>query len=104
MYTEKFEFEWDPVKARSNLEKHGISFEEAMTAFNDPWMFLAPDPAHSTESEVREWLIGESVAGLLVVVFTRRANGYRLISARKANARERRPYEAAKEASRRFSL
>ena len=86
-------FEWDPEKARANLEKHGVSFEEAMRAFLDPHSITILDPDHS-ESEDRFALMGRSPAGrLLVVVHTDRGDAIRLISARRATRRERRTYE-----------
>ena len=82
-------FDWDRSKAERNLAKHKISFAEAITAFDDPAALIAEDPKHSSEHEVREWLIGESDVGVLVVVFTIRQpeNTYRIISARRANNR-----------------
>lgn len=87
-------FEWDSKKAKSNSEKHGIPFEIAITAFDDPFALIALDPKHSRH-EVREWLIGESDRGVLTVVFTKRQPGpcYRIISARRASRRERKLYE-----------
>jgi len=94
-------FEWDERKARRNAVKHGVTFEAAMTAFDDPDAWLAPDTAHSTAKELREWLIGNSDEGLVVVAFTRRAAGsvVRIISARRAGRRDRRKYEALKRLS-----
>ena len=92
-------FEWDAGKAAANRRKHGIAFEEAMTAFDDPFALRAPDPGHSTAAEERTWLIGESdTAGTLVVVFTVRQPGdvTRLISARLAGRKERQRYEESK--------
>ncbi|MGK7943799.1 MAG: BrnT family toxin [Microcystaceae cyanobacterium] len=87
------EFEWDTDKAESNLRKHGVSFEEAVTIFADPYLLFTEDSKHSQREE-REWAIGESEKGLLlVVVFTMRENNTRLISARKATKQERRNYE-----------
>ena len=63
-------FAWDERKAAANRRKHGIAFDEAITAFDDPNSLRAPDPAHSTPMEERSWLIGESDVGVLVVVFT----------------------------------
>ena len=60
-------FEWDDAKAAANRRKHGVTFEDAITAFDDPWALLAPDPKHSG-SEPRSWLIGEADVGVLVVV------------------------------------
>jgi len=86
-------FEWDERKAGSNRRKHGVTFEEAATAFGDPLSLTIPDPAHSSEEE-RFVLIGESVWGrLLVVVHTERGENLRLISARLAKANERRVYD-----------
>jgi hypothetical protein len=94
-------FDWDPGKATANLAKHGVTFEEAITAFDDPFALLAPDVAHSTPEEERRWLIGEADHGVLVVVFTIRQPGnvQRLISARRASRKERRGYEEAKRLS-----
>jgi uncharacterized DUF497 family protein len=91
-------FEWDDAKATANQSKHGISFEQAITAFDDPYALIAPDPSHSMPGEERRWLIGEADGGVLVVVFTIRGAGdvYRLISARPANRKERRGYEQSK--------
>jgi uncharacterized protein len=82
-------FEWDEAKARVNRIKHGVTFADAITAFDDPWALRAPEPQHSTPAEGRTWLIGEADVG--VVVFTIRQPGdrYRLISARRASRRER---------------
>ena len=86
-------FEWDPEKARANLAKHGVSFEEAMRAFLDPLSVTILDPDHS-EGEDRFVLLGQSSSGrLLVVVHTDRRDAVRLISARRATRRERRTYE-----------
>lgn len=91
-------FDWDPKKARQNLLKHHISFELAITVFDDPFGRVLEDAKHSTSHEKREWIIGQSDTQILVVVFTIRYPGpvYRLISARKANRQERRLYEEYK--------
>ncbi len=93
-------FEWDQNKAEANLRKHGISFDLGITVFDDPNALIAPDPKHSSV-EHREWIIGESDNGALVVIFTKRLEGrvYRIISARRANKRERRLYEEFKKLS-----
>ena len=86
-------FEWDRMKAASNAEKHGVTFEEASTAFGDVLSFTIVDPDHS-EDEDRYLLLGESYRGrLLVVMHTDRGNSVRLISARLASRSERRAYE-----------
>ena len=86
-------FEWDERKARSNRRKHGISFEEAASAFEDWESITVPDPEHS-EGEARFYLIGMSNRGKLVVVcHTDRMDVTRIFSAWQANARQRRQYE-----------
>lgn len=86
-------FEWDPNKAKRNLEIHGVSFDEASTAFKDPLSLVIYDPLHSDEED-RFVLIGTSYANrLLVVVHTERGDLIRVISARKANKNERKYYE-----------
>jgi hypothetical protein len=86
-------FEWDPEKARANVAKHGVSFEEATACFRDPLSVTILDPDHS-EGENRFVLTGQSSTGqLLVVVHTDRGEAIRLISARRATRRERQAYE-----------
>jgi hypothetical protein len=95
VYTEYVRFEWDPQKAESNLAKHGIAFELAITVFDDPFALTALDGRHSAPDERREWVTGESDVGVLVVVFTSRDQHQtvRIISARRASRKERRRYE-----------
>ena len=86
-------FEWDENKAAVNLSKHGISFEEAKTVFDDPLYVDFYDPDHSDEEE-RYIIVGESQPGnLLIVSYTERADFIRLISARKVTRVEREVYE-----------
>jgi uncharacterized DUF497 family protein len=85
--------EWDPRKADLNYRKHGVSFQEAATALEDDFSIALPDPDHSGEEE-RFVTFGMSSRGrLLVVALTYRDDRIRLISARKATARERKVYE-----------
>lgn len=92
VYTENMHFEWDAKKEKSNQQKHRVSFEEAATVWTDPLALIAPDPEHSIEEE-REWIVGESYEGrLLVVVYTQRGETIRIISARPATKRERQQY------------
>jgi len=85
--------EWDEEKARDNLNKHGVSFEEAATVFGDPLSLTIDDPLHSVE-ESRFVIIGRSIRQrLLVVVHTERGDQIRIISARPSTRRERRSYE-----------
>ena len=86
-------FEWDPAKAKTNLSKHGVSFEEAATVFGDILSLTIPDPAHS-QVEDRSITVGQSHSGkLLVVVHTERGDNIRIVSARRASRRERKQYE-----------
>ena len=89
-------FEWDPQKAASNVLKHKIWFEEAVTVFSDPLARIHDDPLHS-QQEPREIIVGKSGLGrLLLVVFVERENRVRLISARRATQTERKDFEEAK--------
>ncbi len=88
--------EWDAAKARANTRKHGITFEEAETAFYDDFAIVIPDPDHSSEEE-RLLLIGlGSALRVLIVVHCDVDNGdaIRLISARRATRSERAQYDA----------
>jgi len=87
-------FEWDRDKARANLSKHGLSFEEASTVFADPLSMTIIDPVHSSGKEERFVTIGTSYQGaFIVVVHCDRGESIRIISARRATKRERRTYE-----------
>lgn len=89
-------FQWDPDKATRNDSKHGVPFLEAATVFHDPLAFIFDDEEHSVE-EYREIIIGHSKRErLLVVAFTERDDVIRIISARKANQRERKGYETTR--------
>jgi len=87
-------FEWDPPKNRSNIEKHGVSFEEASTVFQDTLSLTIDDPLHSIDEE-RLILIGMSQKNrILVVVHTERGDNIRIISSRKTTKNEREYYES----------
>ncbi|HEY9801997.1 MAG TPA: BrnT family toxin [Leptolyngbyaceae cyanobacterium] len=87
------EFEWDESKAAANLKKHGISFEEAKTVFDNPLAVIFDDEAHSMY-EQREIIIGHSQENrLLLIAFTERSSSIRIISARLATRKEREDYE-----------
>jgi hypothetical protein len=89
----ELQFQWDPKKARANLNRHGVSFEEARTVFADPLFLIVQDPDHSI-GERRFIIIGESESRrLLVVAYTGADELIRLISAREATRKERRAYE-----------
>ena len=85
-------FEWDPAKAKANLRAHGVSFAEAVTVLEDEFALTRDDPAHAEEP--RFVTLGMSNAGnMLVVVYTyREPDAIRLISAWKANSRQRETY------------
>jgi uncharacterized DUF497 family protein len=86
-------FEWDPAKAKQNLEIHSVSFDEVSTTFRDILSLAIYDPLHSKDED-RLVLIGNSHRNrLLVVIHTERGNNIRLISARKASRKERTQYE-----------
>ena len=86
-------FEWDLTKAAGNLDKHGVSFEEAATVFRDPLSATTPDPDHSVDEE-RFVTFGVWTSGrLLVVAHADRDDTIRIISARPATPGERTIYE-----------
>ena len=86
-------FAWNEKKAASNLVKHGVSFEEAVSVFGDPLSDTFPDLNHSLEEE-RFIIIGASESGkILVVAHTDDAELARIISAREATTGERKSYE-----------
>ena len=87
------EFEWDPQKAVKNLRKHGVSFNEAATVFDDPLSITVLDPDHS-EDEERYIIVGMSKRGrLLIASHTERGNRIRIINARELDRDEREEYE-----------
>ena len=92
-YTTPVRFEWDPRKTEANLRVHGVTFAEAVSVLEDDFALTREDP--DTAIEQRFVTLGLSNAGrLLVVVYTYRAwDRIRMISAWKANARQRERYE-----------
>lgn len=87
-------FQWNPDKASSNIKKHGVSFEEAVTVFGDPLAVTISDPDHSV-GEFRFLTTGKStLQRLLVVSHTERGGEVRLISVRLATRQERKSYES----------
>ena len=83
MTYEEDRFEWEIEKAQLNAAKHGVTFEEARQAFDDPHAVEVFDEAHSID-EARYQLIGLSGHCLLFVIFTMRGARQRIIHARKA--------------------
>lgn len=92
-------FEWDPRKDASNQKKHGVTFDEAKTVFTDEFARLIADPDHS-EDEDRFIILGTSIQSRLLVVChcIRDKDVIRIISARKADKRERKVYEGYRNA------
>ena len=89
------EFAWDVTKAKRNLAKHGVSFDDAKTVFDDDLFIVFADPDHSGE-EKRFVIMGQSQRGrLLVVGYTERREAIRIISAREATRREQDEYNEA---------
>jgi uncharacterized protein len=88
----RLEFEWDENKATSNVEKHGVTFQDAKTVFNDEFSITIPDLQHGDDEH--RWIeLGLSVRGrLLIVVYTDRETRIRLISARLATSKEQNTY------------
>ena len=87
------EFEWDSLKADMNLKKHGVSFHDAATVFEDALSITYHDPDHSVR-EHRFITVGLSRSGrVLMVAHTDRGEKVRIISARKTTSQERRHYE-----------
>ena len=86
--------EWDEEKAAANISKHGVSFEEASTVFDDRLATTILDPDHSFNEE--RWLTtGLSIRDRLLVVWhTNRGLVVRIVGARLATANERRTYES----------
>ena len=89
------EFEWDQRKAVRNLRKHGVSFDEAVTVFADPFELMVDDPDHSFGEE-RFVSVGRSALDrLLVVGYSERGSNVCLTFARRATMPERFDYEEA---------
>ena len=90
------DIEWDPVKAKSNLKKHGVDFTDAVTALEDPLARTIDDP--DSEEEERFITLGQDALGRLLLWFIRGEPevDFGLISARKANRGERGEYEEKK--------
>lgn len=89
-YTDRMEFEWDEAKRQANIAKHGIDFYDAKAALEDAPVVIVDD--RRNYGEQRCIAAGEVKGHMLIVVFTIRDGVFRIISARKANARERRKY------------
>ena len=95
----RYNFDWDPAKAESNVSKHGVAFERAATVFRDPNAVSVFDDDHSDEEQ--RWLtLGLDSGGALLVVHHTFTNmdqencSIRIISARKATKPETRQYDA----------
>jgi len=86
------EFEWDENKNIGNIKIHGISFEQAVNAFDDDLAIPFEDVEHSDENETRYALIGMCEVGLVFISFTFRNENCRIISARKASRKMEQMY------------
>jgi uncharacterized protein len=86
-------YEWDAAKARTNLAKHGVSFDDAATVFLDPLAVTFPDP-NIVPNEEREITIGHTADGRIIfVAHCRRGERIRMFSARRVTRTERNQYE-----------
>lgn len=85
-------FEWDEAKAAANLQKHGVSFDEAATVLAEGLSLTGRDPDHSV-GEQRFVTFGLSADGRILALSHAERRGTRLISARLATRAERNPYE-----------
>lgn len=85
------EVEWDPAKARFNLQKHGVDFADAATALHDEMAITIPDADPDEQRFVT--LATDALGRVLVIAYTWRGPRIRLISARPATRKERRQYE-----------
>lgn len=86
-------FIWDKNKAKLNIEKHKLSFEEAVTVFADPLAFIFDDEEHS-RIEQRALIIGHTNKNKIIIVsFTERNQHIRIISARRVTKKEKQDYE-----------
>ena len=91
-YNSLMSYQWDPAKARANLEKHNVDFADAVGVFEDEWALTIKEQLIAGEQ--RFATLGIDFLGrVLVVVYTYRGNDIRLISARRATKQERRTYE-----------
>lgn len=93
----EYKFDWDPAKARQNLQKHDVSFERAARVFLDPFAISIYDEEHSDNEDRWVTIGGETNEVILVVIHTFRdiddnAAVIRIISARKADKEEARQY------------
>ena len=97
--TIQLDFEWDPVKARANQKKHGVSFEQGTEVFRDPLAISVFDEDHSTDEDRWITLGATSQAAVLVVIHTFHEVGsqgettVRIISVREATRKELKDYE-----------
>lgn len=84
-------FEWDPDKSDKNKEKHGISFDEAKSLWNDPNGITLK--ANTSDGEIRLMLIAGTDGKVWAAIFTERDESTRIISVRRARKKEKRLYE-----------
>ena len=92
-------FDWDPVKAVSNLDKHGIDFDDAVKVFEDPFA-TTTDVTRPEYGEERFKTVGVVDGRIIAVIFTDRGSSRRIISARRSRRNERREYDSQSRTSR----
>lgn len=93
---EPIEFEWDNGNTQKNLKKHGVDNEESENMFLDKGSILTEDLKHSEREERYQLFGNSSLNRLLCIIFTKRKNKIRIISARLMNSKERKFYESQK--------
>lgn len=85
-------FEWDTDKNKRNIKRHGLSFEQILPVFDDPFFLERYDKEHSTEAEDRYFGLGCSLGILVVAVSYTESKRIRIISARLASPKEEEVY------------
>ena len=93
----KLGFEWDEEKAKANLKKHRVGFDQATTVFTDPFSMTIHDPGHSADEQRYVDIDSSDKGRVLVVVYTERGSNIRIVSCRKATPSETKLYEEVKQ-------
>lgn len=86
-------FEWDEVKARANLRKHGVDFADATAVFEDEWAITVKDVITAVDEQRYLTIGSDALRRVLVVAYTWRGSRIRVVSARRASPAERRQYQ-----------
>ena len=95
----RMQFDWDPAKSRSNLDKHGITFRRAIEVFDDP-RAITIDVTKPEHGETRFKIVGLAGGAFITVIYMDRGPFRRIISARRSRRNERRDYDDQSKASR----